>query len=144
MASFNRVVLAGHMTRDIEIRFTPKGTAVGQSGLAINRKWKTESGEEREEVTFVDFSAWGRSAETLAQYTKKGSALLIEGRLKLDQWDDKQTGQKRSKLSVVVESFQFLGEPKGDRQAAPARPPAKPEAAEQGGHGADSSDDVPF
>src|SRR6478672_2663626 len=109
MANFNKVILAGNLTRDPELRYTPKGTAIAKFGLAINRSWRTDAGENKEEVTFVDLDAFGKQAETLAQYMKKGSPLLVEGRLKLDQWDDKQTGQKRSRMGVVVEGFQFLG-----------------------------------
>lgn len=109
MASFNKVILVGNLTRDPELRYTPKGMAIAKIGLAVNRTWRTEAGENKEEVTFVDVDSFGRQAETIAQYLKKGSPILVEGRLRLDQWDDKQTGQKRSKLGVVVESFQFLG-----------------------------------
>jgi single-strand DNA-binding protein len=108
MASFNKVILIGNLTRDPELKYTPKGTAVAKIGLAVNRSWRTETGETREEVTFVDVDAFGRQAETIGQYLKKGRPLMVEGRLKLDQWDDKQTGQKRSRLGVVLESFQFL------------------------------------
>ncbi len=108
MADFNKVILAGRLTRDIEVRYTPKGIAFGNGSMAINRKWKTEDGEQKEQVTFVEFSAWGRTAEVMAQYLKKGSPLLVEGRLTLDQWEDKQTQEKRSKLKVTVEGFQFL------------------------------------
>src|SRR5687767_9813686 len=128
MASFNKVLLMGNLTRDPELRYTPKGTAVAQLGLAVNRQWKSETGEAREEVTFVDVDAFGRQAEVLGQYLKKGRPIFIEGRLKLDTWDDKQTNQKRSKLKVVLESFQFLdgGRPEGAGGAggAPARRPA--------------------
>ena len=109
MANFNKVILAGNLTRDPELRYTPKGTAIAKFGMAINRTWRTDTGETKEEVTFVDLDAFGKQAETLAQYMKKGSPLLVEGRLKLDQWDDKQTGQKRSRMGVVIEGFQFLG-----------------------------------
>ena len=98
----------GNLTRDPELRYTPKGTAIARLGLAVNRSWKTETGELKEEVTFVDVDAFGRQAETIGQYMKKGRPLLVEGRLKLDQWDDKQTGQKRSRLLVVLESFKFV------------------------------------
>jgi len=109
MASFNKVILMGNLTRDPEMRYTPKGTAVARLGLAVNRRYTTESGEAKEEVTFVDVDAWGKQAEVIAQYCRKGSSLLVEGRLRLDQWDDKATGQKRSKLGVVLEGFQFVG-----------------------------------
>jgi len=108
MPSFNKVILAGNLTRDPELRYTPKGTAVAKLGLALNRQWKDESGQQRDEVTFVDVDAFGRQAEVISQYLKKGRPILVEGRLKLDQWDDKQTGQKKSRLGVVLESFQFL------------------------------------
>src|ERR1041385_957525 len=108
MANFNKVILAGNLTRDPEVRYTPKGAAIAKLGLAINRTWKTETGETKEEVTFVDVDAFGRTAEVISQYLKKGRPILVEGRLKLDQWDDKQTNQKRSRLGVVLESFQFL------------------------------------
>src|SRR4051794_1493601 len=101
MASFNKVILMGNLTRDPELRYTPKGTAVAKLGLAVNRVWKSETGESKEEVTFVDVDAFGRSAETIAQYCKKGRPILIEGRLRQDTWDDKQTGQKRTKLGIV-------------------------------------------
>ena len=99
MANFNRVILAGNLTRDPELRYTPKGTAIARIGLAINRTWKNEAGETKEEVTFVDVDAFGRQAEVIAQYMKKGRPLLVEGRLKLDQWEDKNTHQKQSKRS---------------------------------------------
>lgn len=108
MPSFNKVILAGNLTRDPELRYTPKGTAVAKIGLAMNRQWKDETGQQKEEVTFVDVDAFGRQAEVISQYLKKGRPILVEGRLKLDQWDDKQTNQKRSRLGVVLESFQFL------------------------------------
>lgn len=108
MGFFNKVILIGNLTRDPEVRYTPKGTAVAKLGLAINRTWRTETGEQREEVTFVDVDAFGRQAETIGQYLRKGRPVLVEGRLRLDTWEDKQSGQKRSRLGVVLESFQFL------------------------------------
>jgi single-strand DNA-binding protein len=108
MGNFNKVILIGNLTRDPELRYTPKGTAVVKLGMAINRTWRDESGANKEEVTFVDVDAFGRQAETLAQYMKKGRPLFVEGRLRLDTWEDKQTNQKRSKLNVVLEGFQFL------------------------------------
>ena len=96
MASFNKVILAGNLTRDPELRYTPKGTAIAKIGLAVNRTWKSETGEMKEEVTFVDVDAFGRQAEVIAQYMKKGRPLLVEGRLRLDQWEDKNTHQKQS------------------------------------------------
>ena len=153
MANFNKVILAGNLTRDPELRYTPKGTAVAKIGLAINRTWKSETGETKEEVTFVDVDAFGRTAEVIAQYLKKGRPILIEGRLRYDTWDDKQTNQKRSKLGVVAEGFQFLdsgnrGEAGGEapRRPAPAQnapapaapAPGEPEPAQP------EEDDVPF
>lgn len=109
MASFNKVILAGNLTRDPELRYTPKGTAIAKLSLAMNRKWTGEDGQTREEVTYVDIDAFGKQAEVISQYLRKGGGLLAEGRLKLDQWDDKQTGQKRSRLGVVLENFTFIG-----------------------------------
>tara|TARA_A100000171_G_scaffold53094_1_gene76767 strand:+ start:7299 stop:7763 length:465 start_codon:yes stop_codon:yes gene_type:complete len=111
--SFNKVMLMGNLTRDVEIRHTGSNTAVGNFGIAVNRRYKTQSGEQREEVTFVDCEAWGRTAEVMSQYLSKGRSVFIEGRLKLDQWEDKNGGGKRSKLSVVVENFQFVDSGQG-------------------------------
>ncbi|MBL4808583.1 MAG: single-stranded DNA-binding protein [Phycisphaerales bacterium] len=116
MASFNKVMLMGNLTRDVEIR--PAGsTSVGKFGLAVNRKFKTQSGEQREEVTFIDCEAWGRTAEVMAQYLNRGSPVFIEGRLKLDQWEDKNGGGKRSKLFVVVDNFQFISSGQGGQSS---------------------------
>ncbi len=111
--SFNKVMLMGNLTRDVEIRHTSGNTAVGNFGLAVNRRFKTQSGEQREEVTFIDCEAWGRTAEVMSQYLSKGRSVFIEGRLKLDQWEDRNGGGKRSKLSVVVENFQFVDSGQG-------------------------------
>ncbi|GIX49856.1 MAG: single-stranded DNA-binding protein [Limisphaera sp.] len=143
MASFNKVILAGNLTRDPELRYTPKGTAVARLGLAVNRRWRTETGELKDETTFVDVDAFGKTAETIAQYLKKGRAVLIEGRLRYDTWEDKQTGQKRSKLSVVLESFSFLDSGRGEGAAPNAEsgrtPTDIPEAEPL-----PPDDDVPF
>jgi single-strand DNA-binding protein len=153
MASFNKVILVGNLTRDPELRYTPKGMAIAKLGLAVNRVWRNEAGETKEEVTFVDVDAFGKQAETIGQYLKKGRPILVEGRLRLDQWDDKQTGQKRSKLGVVMENFQFLDSGgRSEGGSGPADPPARrpaaaPPAAEPAGEtGSPSSeeDDVPF
>jgi single-strand DNA-binding protein len=157
MANYNKVILIGNLTRDPELRYTPKGMALAKFGLAVNRRWNSETGEQREETTFVDIDAFGKQAETVCQYMKKGSPILVEGRLRLDQWDDKQTGQKRSKLGVVLEGFQFLGsgnrsaEGASEQSAPPPRPrPAQaPAAAPPPSSGAESDgppegDDVPF
>ena len=162
MASYNKVILLGNLTRDPELRYTPKGQAVAKFGLAVNRKYTTEAGEAREEVTFINIDAWGKQAEVIAQYCRKGRPLFVEGRLKLDQWDDKTTGQKMSKLGVTLEGFQFVGDKREDGapstggaapgpgpRPAPARPAApKPvdgsaPAAEGDGPPPDD-DDVPF
>ena len=113
MANLNKVMLMGNLTREIEIKVLPQGNqSVGNFGIAMNRKFKSASGEEREEVTFVDCEAWGRTAEIMKQYLSKGRPVFIEGRLKLDQWEDKE-GKKQSRLRVVVENFQFIGAPAG-------------------------------
>jgi single-strand DNA-binding protein len=109
MANFNKVMLMGNLTRDPEVRYTPKGTAVCEIGLAINRYFSGESGDKREETTFVDVTLWGRTAEIAGEYLKKGRPVFIEGRLQLDTWDDKASGQKRSKLKVVGEGMQLIG-----------------------------------
>src|SRR6187200_3120554 len=109
MANLNKVLLLGNVTRDPEVRYTPKGSAVRDLGIAVNRAFTTDSGEKREEVTFVDVTLWGRTAEVASEYLKKGRPVFVEGRLQMDTWDDKQTGQKRTKLRVVGESMQLLG-----------------------------------
>ncbi|MBM4113562.1 MAG: single-stranded DNA-binding protein, partial [Phycisphaerae bacterium] len=127
MANFNKVILIGNLTRDVEVRAIAGGQSVSKFGLAVNRKFRTKDNEEREEVTFVDCEAWGRTGEVMSQYLRKGSPVFIEGRLRLDQWEDKE-GQKRSQLRVVVENFQFIGaRPEGggrrneESSGAPAR-----------------------
>jgi single-strand DNA-binding protein len=155
MASFNKVILAGNLTHDPELRYTPKGTAVAKLRLAINRVYTTESGEKKEEVTYVDVDAFARQAEVISQYLKKGRPILVEGRLRLDTWDDKQTGQKRSKLNVVLESFQFLDSGRGGENAggAPAAAAPRPRATTPTAPAAETpgesdsppaEDDVPF
>jgi single-strand DNA-binding protein len=118
MANLNRVLLIGNLTRDPEVRYTPKGTAVADIGIAVNRIYSGEDGERKEEVTFVDVTLWGRQAEVAQEYLKKGRQVFIEGRLQLDTWDDKQTGQKRSRLRVVAENMQMLGS-RADSEAGP-------------------------
>jgi single-strand DNA-binding protein len=120
MPSFNRVTLLGNLTRDPQIKHLPSSTTVADFGLAMSRRYRTQAGEDREEVCFVDCSAFGKQAEVIAQYCKKGRPLFIEGRLKFDQWDDKTSGARRSKISVVVENFQFLGGRDEDPSRAPA------------------------
>jgi single-strand DNA-binding protein len=153
MASFNKVILAGNLTRDPELRYTPKGTAVARITLAVNRTYSSsEGGEKKEEVSFVDVDVWGRQAEVISQYMKKGRPLLVEGRLKQDTWEDKNTKQKQSKLKVVLESFSFIdsGNRGGDGGPAPARP-SGPSSASSTAPASEPSDaeppqddDVPF
>jgi single-strand DNA-binding protein len=152
MANLNRVLLIGNLTRDPEVRYTPKGTAVTELGLAVNRVYSGEDGEKKEETTFVDVTLWARQAEVAGQYLKKGRPVFIEGRLQLDTWDDKQTGQKRSRMRVVAENFQLLGsrqEGEGSSSAsAPRRtpsasaPPARPEPRDPDLDA--EPDDIPF
>ncbi len=131
MASFNRVIIAGNLTRDPELRYTPKGTAVSRLTLAVNRNYSTETGEKKEEVSFIDVDVWGRQAEVISQYVKKGRPLLVEGRLKQDTWEDKNTHQKQSKLKVVLESFMFIDSRTGAGEggAPPPSEPARPRPA---------------
>ena len=164
MANYNKVILIGNLTRDPEVRFLSKGTAVAKFGLAVNRSWRSESGEQREEVTFVDIEAFGRQAETIGQYLRKGRPVMIEGRLRLDTWEDKQSGQKSNRMVVVVEQFQFLdsgggrggaegegggnpregGVPARSRSAAPPPPAESGGSSEAGADEAPADDDVPF
>lgn len=123
MPSLNRVLLMGNLTRDPDLRYTPNGTAVADMAIAINRKIKSDGGD-RDEVTFVDITLWGTLAETASQYLSKGRPVFVEGRLQLDQWDDKQSGQKRQRLKVVGEMIQFLGaNPNAAQGPAPAHAP---------------------
>ena len=112
--SFNKIILMGNLTRDPEIRMTPKGTAVANFGLATNRKFRDESGADREEVCFIDVEAFGKDADNIGKYFTKGKGILVEGRLKLEQWEDKSTKEKRSKHRVTLERFTFL--PGGKRE----------------------------
>ena len=152
MASFNKVILLGNLTRDPEVRYTPKGTAVAELGMAVNRIYTAENGEKREETTFVDVTLWGRTAEIAGEYLKKGRPVFIEGRLQLDSWEDKTSGQKRSKLKVVGEGLQLLGaRPSGSgstggeeegssapRSSSKSAPPPKAAPAEP------DDDEIPF
>ncbi len=159
MASFNKVFLMGNLTRDPALKYTGSQQAVCEFGLACNRKYKTANGEDREEVTFVDITAWGKQAEVLNQYMTKGKPIFIEGRLKYDTWEDKNGGGKRHKLTVVVENFQFVGGRDGQgggggggggnrgpaRQPQGAGAPSRP-APEQpfGDEQQFKEDDIPF
>lgn len=144
--NYNKVILLGNLTRDPEVRVTPKGTSICQFGLAVNRDYKTESGEKQSEVTFVDIEAWGKQAETVARYCVKGRPLLIEGRLKFDQWEDKASGQKRSKLKVVLESFQFIGGREAGAEDRPMSPPLRNNTPATAGlnPSEDADADIPF
>ena len=151
-------MLIGNLTRDPETRVTPKGTSICQFSLAVNRKFKKEDGSQGEEVTYVDLEAWSKTAETIQKYCTKGKPLFVEGRLKLDQWEDKETKQKRSKMKVVVENFQFIGSKSdgapgaegGGEQRRYTAPAARtgapaPATAAPGGTGQENLDeDVPF
>ena len=148
MANYNKVILMGNLTRDPQLSYLPSQTPVVEFGLAINRKWKSQDGEQREETCFVDCKAFGRQAVTLNQYMRKGRPIMIEGRLQLSQWED-QSGTKRSKLRVVVETFQFLGAgggggaraaSGGDAGGDAGGPPAMP----QDDFSAPGGDDIPF
>jgi single-strand DNA-binding protein len=152
MASFNRVILMGNLTRDPQVRYTPGGTAVTDIGLAVNRTWFDKTTQQkREDVTFVDVTLWGRQAEVAGEYLSKGRGVLIEGRLQLDQWDDKETGQKRSKLKVVCENMTMVGgRPSGDSQsgdensAAQFSEPNQSESFYESPPAAAPNDNVPF
>jgi single-strand DNA-binding protein len=139
MASLNKVFLAGNLTRSPELRYTPGGTAVAQFGLAVNRRYKNREGQMQEEVTFVDIEVWGRQAEAASEYISKGSPVLLEGRLKLDTWESKQTGERRSKLRVVGERVQFLASRK-DRGGQSGREgrPSRDRGAERKGERTES------
>ena len=147
MASFNRVLLMGNLTRNPEIRYTPSGTAVSDLGLAVNESFKNKAGETVEQVCYVDVVVWGRQAETAAEYLHKGSPVFVEGRLQLDQWENQQ-GEKRSKLRVRADRVQFLGAPgKGAEYAeAPTASVAPVENTTPPAQAAEvaDDDDVPF
>ncbi len=152
MASFNRVILVGNVTRDIELRYIPSGTAVTDLGLAVNDRRKSQSGEWVEETTFVDVTLWGRTAEVASEYLSKGSPVLIEGRLKLDTWESE--GQKRSKLRVVGERMQMLGGRGGGGGGRPSQSAGDQSSPDYGSQAAASQsdddsggppdDDIPF
>lgn len=146
MASFNKVILMGNLTRDPELRTTQGGVFIAKLSIAVNRKFTTKDGEQREEVTFVDIDAFGKQAEVLQKYAQKGTLLLVEGRLKLDQWENNQ-GEKRSKLGVILENFQFGGgNQQGQSQAAANAAPRQASTPQpQVGAGDDDPDeDLPF
>ena len=159
MPNLNSVQIMGNLTRDVECRYTPSGTAVAEVGVAINRTW-IDNGEKKQETTFVDCTLWAKTAELAGQYLHKGDPVFFQGRLQTESWDDKQTGQKRTRLKVVVESMQFLGGKQegqsnqggGQRQQRPPQrekpyqPPAKEDDANDWGqtNPAEDGNDVPF
>lgn len=116
MASFNKVIIAGNITKAPELRYTPKGTACCKVSVAVNRQWKDEAGNKKEAVTFVDCTAWSGTAETISKHLHKGDPILIDGRLDQENWEDKTSKEKRSKLAVTIESFSFIGQKKTDAQ----------------------------
>lgn len=136
----------GNLTRDPELRYTPKGTAVAKLGLAVNRSWRNAEGQQQDETTFVDVDAFGKQAETLGQYMQKGRPILVEGRLKLDQWEDKNTGQNRSKLGVILEKFSFVGggSQNGGTTSTPQATAPPPTSEVPPFDDGPSDDDVPF
>ncbi|MFM2242985.1 MAG: single-stranded DNA-binding protein [Verrucomicrobiota bacterium] len=152
MANLNKVLLIGNLTRDPELRYTPKGTAVADLGLAVNRRVSDGAGNWSDETTFVDVTVWGTTAENAQKFLTKGRGVFIEGRLQLDTWEDKQSGQKRSKLKVVGDTLQFLPDGKGGSGGgggAPRQAPAQ-SSPPQGGSAApmedyqEEGDDIPF
>lgn len=170
MANFNRIILAGNLTREPELKYTPSQTAVCEFGMAVNRKYKGGDGQQKEDVCFVDCQAWGKTGEIINQYMNKGKPILVEGRLSYDSWEGKD-GQKRSRLRVTVENFQFIGQGEQDEQAQqpraaapprqqappprqqPAQPPRSsyepaggyaPTQDAPGGYDADNPDSIPF
>jgi single-strand DNA-binding protein len=144
MANFNKVILAGNLTRDPQLSYLPSQTPVVEFGLAINRRWRGQNGEQREETCFVDCRCYGKQAETFNQYMSKGQPVLVEGRLQFDSWEGPD-GQKRSKHRVVVQNYQFLGGPRGAPQR-PAQQAARPAEmqAEEPPEPPPSDDDIPF
>lgn len=152
-ASYNKVLLIGNLTRDPEMRVTPGGLSICKFGLAVNRNFTTKDGEQREETTFVDIDAFGKQAETIAKYMSKGRPLFVEGRLRLDQWEDKNSGEKRSRLGIVLEGFQFIGS-KGDGDSSSdsgggggyeqSSPPPRTTSGKENAQSSGMDDDIPF
>jgi single-strand DNA-binding protein len=140
----NIVIIKGNLTRDPEMRYTPKGTAIASFGIAVNEVWKNEAGEKMEKVHFFDIDCWGRMAENVAQYFYKGKPILVTGKLQLNSWDDKETGQKKSKVKIVMERFDFCGDTKAGDQRSAGGTGAQPSANYDGGDADPKTDDVPF
>lgn len=143
MSQFNRVILLGNLTRDIELRHTQGGMPIAKFGLAINRRTQSKDGQQRESTCFVDLTAFGKSAELLHQYVGKGSPLFVEGRLELSTWET-QDGSKRSKLEVIVENFQFIGGDKGDREPQKGRRSGGGRTEQTSSEGEAEYGDIPF
>jgi len=142
MANFNKVLLMGNITRDPELRYIPSGTAVLDLGLAVNRRVKSKDGTWGDEAAFIDVTVWGKQAENCAEYLSKGRPVFVEGYLRMDQWEDKKTGEKRNKLRVTAENVQFLGGRKG---GGPGKPDADAAGPEPEPADTDlSDDDIPF
>ena len=139
--NINEVTIAGNLTRNPELKYTPKGTAVCRVGVAINRKWTTESGEKKEDVVFVDVDFWGKSAESVAKFFTKGRNIYVRGRLKLDTWTDKESGKDRTRLGVIAESWQFA-DSRPNVSDAPVAPSKEMTATTK--PQVDAGDDVPF
>ena len=144
MASVNKVILIGNCTRDPEVRYTPKGTAVADIGMAMNRYFSSDGGERREETTFVDVTLWGRQAEVAGEYLKKGRPVYIEGRLQMDSWDDKNTGQKRTKLKIVGEQMQLLGSREGGGGSGPQKRSESPQSNQSSSESSGGNDGAQF
>ena len=147
MPNYNKVILMGRLTRDPEVRYASNGNAIAKLSVAVNRVWRNKEGQQQEETTFVDVDAFGRQAETISQYLSKGRPIFLEGRLKLDQWDDKQTGQKRSRLGVVLDRFEFIdSRGEGGGSGGGGGNFAQPDASTDSGGGSPppEDDDVPF
>lgn len=132
MKGFNKVILMGNLTRDPQVRYIPSGTAVADIGLAVNRSWfDKQTNSRKEDVTFVDVTLWGRQAEVAGEYLSKGRAVLIEGRLQLDQWEDRESGQKRSRLKVIGENMTMVSGGQGGGGGAPRGNPPSQSASTQ-------------
>ena len=144
--NINRVTIAGHLTRDPEIKFLAGEKTVGSFGIACNRTWKNAAGEKQEETTFVECTAWGRTAELVGQYLKKGDPAYVEGRLTQETWEDKKDGSKRSKTKVTVDNVQFLGAKKerGEEAEVPSAPAPAPRKPVQVPGSTDYTSDPPF
>lgn len=154
----NKAIIKGNITRQPEVSYTPKGTAICSFGVAVSKRWKNDAGEQHEKTTFIECKCWGKTGEVICQHFDKGSPILLEGELDVEQWEDKQSGQKRSKMLVLVQNFEFCGDkrqaeekpqgrtqrpPQRETRQAPARQPAKP-AEEVADDDFQEDDEIPF